>query len=463
MWFESDFRRIFASGFAAFSSLTPNVRAMNEIARSVRPYLEPVVGVAFFALWVFAEAGRIDPFVVGMRGTAIAWIVLLGGVSLALTLSRLAPYFALALCAAVLIVQLLVWEARFTATSWPVYCAFLVVIAEAAARPGRRLRAFALWSAVAFGITVAGLLALSGVSQQFGWADGWRIDSWTAALFPAFLTGAAVCVVLGLTAWFEGFGVRAWMQQRVGEVLLEKTEDELRVAEVDLLIAGERDRIAQDVHDIMAHSLSVIIAQADGARFVAPSRPAAMSDSLEQIAAAARTSLTEVRMLIESLVDDPAGHSHPGIDDLGVLIERMRAAGLAVESEEFGEAASLTSTQELAVYRIVQEALTNALKHAGGDASARVVLDWRGTPGLALTITSNGSNENGASLSSRSVSAEPRGRGLYGMRERARLAGGWLTAAEDDSTPGAYIVTAFFPSLVPVESGLGTAETRSLA
>jgi signal transduction histidine kinase len=194
------------------------------------------------------------------------------------------------------------------------------------------------------------------------------------------------------------------------------------------------------VHDIMAHSLSVILAQADGARLLAEDRPSAVAPSLATIADTARSSLTEVRMLIETLVGSPSGGEHPGLGDLDDLVRRLADSGLSLSVERFGGTGDLTPAQQLAVYRIVQEALTNALKHAGPGASARLALDAR---------------EDGVSLSVASRPADPSrtppepsaaGRGLVGMRERARLAGGWLDAGPDDDVPGGYLVTAYLPA-----------------
>ena len=95
--------------------------------------------------------------------------------------------------------------------------------------------------------------------------------------------------------------------------------------------------------------------------------------------------------------------------------------------------------QELATYRIVQESLTNALKHGGPNATARVAFDRRG-PGLALAVTSQ------AGIQEPDAAASPQGRGLQGMRDRAQLAGGWLKAEPDDTDPTTYIVTAFIPT-----------------
>ena len=117
----------------------------------------------------------------------------------------------------------------------------------------------------------------------------------------------------------------------------------------------------------------------------------------------------------------------------------MRGAGLTVSDEAFGEPTSLTAGQELAVYRILQESLTNALKHSGSDAFVRITSDWRG-PGLALSIVSLSSTDLIA------VESSHISRGITGMTERARLAGGWLSAALDADDPRCFMVTAFIPT-----------------
>jgi signal transduction histidine kinase len=296
-------------------------------------------------------------------------------------------------------------------------------------------------------VVITTLMTVPTLSDGYGWTAWVGVGTSVDNVIGSFAAVLVAGLILTAGAWFIGFGLRASQLQRAADAKLGATVDELHAAEIDLIVASERDRIAQDVHDIMAHSLAVIIAQADGARFIGPQRPQAISDSLERIAASARTSLAEVRMLIESLVEDPEGHSNPTLDDLDDLVQRMRGAGLTITVDRFGDPAVLTSGQQLAVYRIVQESLTNALKHAGAHPTARLTLDWRG-PGLALTVASSGEPRQRPNLN------EPgRGhcRGLYGMRERARLAGGWLTADVDDETPGGYLVTAFVPTAYPVE------------
>lgn len=398
----------------------------------------PLFGVAFYVLWIFAEIGR---------SATAPWPLFpysLGVLSLSIAVARPYPRVAVALPGIVLALQILVAQTRFSSTSWPVYFAIFLVCLIVSANARGRIRWLSLPITAGYVVVITMLMVVPALSDGHGWTSwvgvsgGNSVDVFVPNLFSNLVAG----LVLTAGAWFIGFGLRASRLKQDGDAKLRVTVDELHSAEVDLIIASERDRIAQDVHDIMAHSLAVIIAQADGARFIGPKRPKAVSESLDRIAASARTSLSEVRMLIESLVDDPDGHSHPTLENVDDLVDRMRGAGLTIRVDRFGDPTVLTPGQQLAVYRIVQESLTNALKHAGTQPTARLTLDWRG-PGLAVTVASKGtppkdSEPKGADYR--------RGRGIYGMRERARLACGWLTADADDETPGGFLVTAFVPT-----------------
>ncbi|HEY5223367.1 MAG TPA: histidine kinase [Microbacteriaceae bacterium] len=400
----------------ASDQLPPALRGTARALVLLRPALEPAVAIVFYVLWIVAEAGRSGawpwpsfPFTLGLLAASIA-------------VSRHYPRLAVALPGVVLSIQLVAIPTRYSSTTWPVYFAVLLTCLMVSANASGRIRWLTLPIMGGYTVIVTVLMAVPGLSDGYGWGSwtgqgeqGARISN----VFENFIAILIVGLILTAGAWFIGFGLRASRLKQAADAKLDETVDELHSAEIDLIIASERDRIAQDVHDIMAHSLSVIIAQADGARFIGPQRPEAISESLERIAASARTSLTEVRMLIESLVDDPDGHSNPTLDNLDDLIERMRGAGLAITVDRFGEDAALSSvalssTQQLAVYRITQESLTNALKHAGAQPTARITLDWRG-PGLALTVASSGTPRTRPE-----ASAPGRGhcRGLYGMRER---------------------------------------------
>lgn len=398
--------------------------------------LEPAVGAAFLAFWAVSEAGR-HPLVPGMMRAMVPYWGAILLLSVAMGLARIQPIAAMSLGTAALIGQLLAPSAIFDPPQIYLGYAFVVVVVSASVRG--RMRVAALVFGVGAGLSIAGLLS-------------WRLaightDSAIRVLFFALLVAG------GVVAWLIGTLVGVWGRKREGERELARATEELREVTTETIVAGERERIAQDVHDIMAHSLSVILAQADGARSLAEARPEELSRSLAAIAGSARTSLTEVRMLIEGLVSDPSGAEAPSLADLDPLVERMRAAGLPVTVERYAEPEGLTATQELAVYRIVQEALTNALKHGGDGTAARVVLDARGG-GMMLSVSSSCAGDpdaggTGAAGTGAGPSAGPGGgRGLHSMRERARLAGGWLDAGEDDDAPGGggYLVTAFIPA-----------------
>ncbi|WP_158603888.1 sensor histidine kinase [Cryobacterium tepidiphilum] len=442
-WYLGTQLRLASPALRARSSeaLSPILRNLAPTLLTLRPALEPAIAVAFYGLWIIAEAGRSAswpwpsfPFTLGLLAASIA-------------VARSFPRLAVALPGVLLATQLFVIPTRFGSTTWPVYFAVPLTCLIVSAMAGGRIRWLSLPIAVVYVAAITTLMTVPPLSDGYGWTAWVGVGTSVDNVVGSFAAVLVVGLILTSGAWYIGYGLRASQLKRAADAKLDATVDELRSAEIDLIVANERDRIAQDVHDIMAHSLAVIIAQADGARFIGPQRPDAISASLERIAASARTSLAEVRMLIESLVESPEGHSNPTLDDLDDLVQRMRGAGLAITVDRFGDQTMLTPGQQLAVYRIVQESLTNALKHAGALPTARLTLDWRG-PGLALTVASSG-----ALPQRRDSNARGRGhsRGLYGMRERARLAGGWLTADVDDEEPGGYLVTAFVPTACAVE------------
>ncbi|HWU46794.1 MAG TPA: histidine kinase [Humibacter sp.] len=458
-WYLGRMLRQVASAPRAHAGETERsgIGSIEGVLLHLRPALEPAIAVAFYVFWIIAEAGRSGawpwpsfPFTLGLLAASIA-------------VARQYPRVAVALPGVVLAIQLIGIPTRFSSTTWPVYLAVPVTFLIVSATADGRTRWLFLPIATGYVAAITTLMTVPALSQDNGWT------SWVGAgisvpnVVGSFAGVLMVGLILTSAAWFIGFGLRASQQKRAADAKLGETVDELHSAEIELVVASERDRIAQDVHDIMAHSLAVIIAQADGARFIGPRRPDAIGESLERIAASARTSLAEVRMLIESLVEDPDGHSNPTLENLGELVERMRGAGLVMTVDHFGDPATLTPGQQLAVYRIAQESLTNALKHAGAKPTARLTLDWRG-PGLAVTVASSGEPRPRPEAN---VGERGHGRGLHGMRERARLAGGWLTADVDEDTPGGYLVTAFVPTAsvvehapeVPPEVALAGAET----
>ena len=203
-------------------------------------------------------------------------------------------------------------------------------------------------------------------------------------------------------------------------------------------VAAERAAIARELHDVVAHHMSVMVVQAGAARAVSASDPAATAEALRQIEASGRTGLTEMRRLLEVLKAEEDGNGlapQPGLARLSELLDAMRASGLPVEAVVEGSPRPLPPGVDLSAYRIVQEALTNALRHAGG-ASARVVVRY--DPGVVeLEVADDGPGPPEDPEASG-------GHGLIGMRERVQLFGGELEAGPRPG--GGFLLRARLPS-----------------
>jgi signal transduction histidine kinase len=211
--------------------------------------------------------------------------------------------------------------------------------------------------------------------------------------------------------------------------LEEEQEDRAREA-----IAEERARIARELHDVVAHSVSVMTVQAGAARLLLPGNPDRAIGPLLAVEETGRQALTELRRLLGILRADGNAHvltPQPGIEELPALAETVREAGLPVELTIEGVPQPLTAGVGLAAYRIVQEALTNTLKHAG-PAHARVVVHYA-RDAVQLEVSDDG----------RGLGADSRGHGLIGMRERATVYGGQLHAGQRPG--GGYVVRASLP------------------
>lgn len=211
---------------------------------------------------------------------------------------------------------------------------------------------------------------------------------------------------------------------------LREVEERLRRAETErdrqarLAVAEERNRIARELHDVLAHSLSVMIAQADGASYALRTDLDLAGRATRTVADTGRTALRELRGLLDVLHDpgeDGAWTPQPDAAALGELVERVRRPDLPIRFELTGNVEELPTGLGLAVYRIVQEALTNVLKHGGGAAEVRVDV---GSGAVVLDVADGGADApHPGPRGARST-----GNGLAGMRERAALYGGTLTA-----------------------------------
>ena len=283
---------------------------------------------------------------------------------------------------------------------------------------------------VAIVATLVGSVLL-GVAMN-GWFGG------PGAASTAIFTGA-----IALTVW--AFGLARRSRRETIAALVDRAErlEVERDQQSQIATAAERTLIARELHDIVAHSLTVMIAQADGGRYAADADPAAATRALGTIAETGRAALTDMRRLLGVLrgsseppastgavaaLPGPGGLSHgtgqgfapqPAESDVGALVEQVRASGLRASLVRMGEPRNLPPGAGLTVYRIAQESLTNVLKHAGPDPKVTVLVQWL-PDAIVLEVSDDG---RGASANSDGL-----GQGLLGMRERATMFGGTVSA-----------------------------------
>ena len=236
----------------------------------------------------------------------------------------------------------------------------------------------------------------------------------------------------GLVAAAAFLGYYARTRRAYLAALLDRAErlERERDQQAQLAAAGERVRIAREMHDIVAHNIAVMIALADGAAYTAETSPGQAVSIMGQVSATGRSALAEMRRLLGVLREpEAAGHApQPSLDDVEDLVATVRTAGLPTRLTVTGPPFPLPPGAQLALYRTIQEALTNTLKHAPG-ATAQVRLAYR--PGeVELEVTDDG----GPVPAGREPAGEPAGgpngsgHGLPGMRERAAVFGGQVSA-----------------------------------
>jgi signal transduction histidine kinase len=262
-------------------------------------------------------------------------------------------------------------------------------------------------------------------------AEGGISDDTYLEYFPSFVAALTI-----------GYGVRVG---RARAALLEERSLQLAREEAkrtELAVELERGRIARELHDIVAHHVSVIVAQANAANLQFDSRPEQARQSLASIGTVGREALVEMRRLLGVLHGDNRHLDQapmPGLDQLPVLIGQIERAGLPVELVISGNPQRLPAGIELSAYRIIQEALTNTLKHAGA-SRARVGLCYRQDL-LELSISDIGRTGDTQGLADLPRSE---GRGLIGMQQRVALLGGYLAAGP--GLDGGFVVNAGLPT-----------------
>ncbi len=266
------------------------------------------------------------------------------------------------------------------------------------------------WPNLALGVGLAG--SCLTLARLWGFT-GTPINSW------------AWWLLLGTTAF--GGTVAAWS---MGRYRVTRAAWTTQLAE--RVAADERRRIAREMHDVVAHSLAVMVSQAEAGRLVVPKSPERAPEILTTIADAGREALTEMRGLLGVLRDDELPtEPQPGLADLPALIERVRAAGVDVELST-DDHLQVPPAVGLTIYRVVQEALTNVTRHAGRRPTAHVTVEHT-ADGIGVLITNTGTVP---------ATTNP-GRGLAGMRERVDTVGGTLESGPAD---GGWRVCVRVPS-----------------
>ena len=238
-----------------------------------------------------------------------------------------------------------------------------------------------------------------------------------------------------VVAWLAGYALRERAEQaEAAEERAIRAERE-REAAARVAVAEERTRIARELHDVVAHSVSVMVLQVGAVRHKLPDSLVADRDALEGVERAGRTALTEMRRLLSAMRregDEVEFTPQPGLDGLDSLLDEVGRAGLPVELHVDGQPFALPRGVDLSAYRIVQEGLTNALRHAHA-SDADVIVRYRPDE-LEIEVRDNG---NGTAMS------DGLGHGLVGVRERVKIYGGEMSAGK--SPDGGFVLSTRLP------------------
>ena len=270
---------------------------------------------------------------------------------------------------------------------------------------------------------------------RFGLPD-WRAGldgKWWGENFTQFVFLMLVVIIVYTVAL-----LRRNQLQQVTRLVEEAEEARLRAEqEMELAILEERSRIAREMHDVVAHTLSVVIAQADGGRYAAAKNPEAAVTALETIADMSRGALKDIRSIIgvlRSSTSEPAPLlPQPVAEDLDALIEKVRSSGTHITLARIGTPHPLPTGVGTAIYRICQESITNTLKHAGPEARICVILQWMDNK-LVIQIDDDGAGPS---------PHDGKGHGIIGMKERASTFGGSVDTGPIEG--GGFRVIAAIP------------------
>ncbi|MER5812507.1 sensor histidine kinase [Streptomyces sp. NPDC002033] len=284
-----------------------------------------------------------------------------------------------------------------------------------------------------------GLLASPLYFARHGVDKGPGTSTSEVVLFTLFM------MVPFALAWVMGDSLRTRRAYYAQLVERNQRLEKEREAQAKVAVAAERARIARELHDVVAHNVSVMVVQADGAAYVMDVAPEQAKEALQTISGTGRQALAEMRRLLGVLRTGEPQESEdyvpqPDVEQIEVLVEQVRAAGLTVDFEVEGAPRKLPSGVELTAYRIVQEALTNTRKHGGPKARASVRLVYF-DDGLGLLVEDDG--RGAAHELYEDGGADGAGHGLIGMRERIGMVGGTLDAGPRPG--GGFRISALLP------------------
>lgn len=365
---------------------------------------------------------------------AFDWAVLASWVpaTIGLCLRRVAPWPAMLLVTLGFNVKLLLGVGPHFSD-----VAMLVVLYSLAANGSRLLMWLSGAAAVVLPLVQSVYLSLFPVDLPF--LDQYAGNGFygTGVFLLTALIFALPLTLISMIVWLAGVVQRVQITAGRLSHSAELAELEYQRTQEQLFVEQERNRIARDIHDVIAHSLAVVVAQADGGRYLMKVDPKKAEPVLETISDTAREALGDVRNLLGQLRHTQGEGPQKALCDIPGMVERIGAAGLRVDFEELGEPQHIGAIAELAVYRLVQEALTNALKYSEPNRTTSLRMEW-GPDRLRIRARNR-------------IAEQPRinagsGHGLTGMRERLLAVGGETYAGAEGAD---WVVGAEVPYIAP--------------
>lgn len=366
-------------------------------------------------------------------------LLLMGATTVAVSLYRLAPGAGLAVVWGLGVVHVIAEPEVMVGQL------ALAVLAYGVARYGSVV---VLWSGVASVAAAAGigmLLVPSGRLRASWWLESAMTMGQLGSSSVTILVAFAVLLVVPMLV---GVALRMWDRARLSVTAMEQAQEQQVIsrereqqAQQLAALREEQARLARDVHDVVGHSLTVILAQAQSAQFLDRDLQPEVAKAFDAISQTARSSLVDVRSILASTQESQ--HADPGAmvpPDFQRMIDDVRAAGVRLALDNQGQPRPLPPDQAVTLYRVLQEMLTNVLKHGRPGADVVVTIDWRA--GLKVRVVNDAAGREGDAGQPHPEELDGAHRGIIGMRERMKAVGGTLDIERDGAT---FTVTAAFP------------------